>query len=325
MAKEVYAAQIAEHFTKTLETTFLLREITRRETRENRKQFYEVLLQDSSGTLWGTIWEDLMEDNHENLKGKIVSVKALVTKDTQNTFRLVIRRMEAAGERPMTDYVSGLTEEESTQLTEILWKYINSLKNDGYQYLVSSIFKDIPDLDRLPATLKRHHNFSGGFLAYTVSVTCLANYMIHSLSRYNKNPSYHIPYQADLLTAGALLHAVGTAKKYTPGPDMRRIPESIPLTQYELTMQYIRDAVNSCRDVEISTEDLNLLMHMVGCVYEHTERKPMLREAAVLKSAVQLHEQVSLLDHFIQANRDKSGMVFDQTLGNYIYVPKEGV
>ena len=34
MAKEVYADQIAEYFTKTLESTFLLKEITKKETRE---------------------------------------------------------------------------------------------------------------------------------------------------------------------------------------------------------------------------------------------------------------------------------------------------
>lgn len=94
MAKEVYANQIAEHFTKTLESTFLLKEITRRETRESKKQFYDILLQDSTGILRGTIWEELMEEGHEALKGKIVSLKALVTKDEQGAFRLVIRRMD---------------------------------------------------------------------------------------------------------------------------------------------------------------------------------------------------------------------------------------
>ncbi len=78
MAKEIFAADITEHFTKTVETTFLLREITKKETRENKKQYYDILLQDSSGTLWGTIWEELMEDCHEDLKGTVVAVKAFV-------------------------------------------------------------------------------------------------------------------------------------------------------------------------------------------------------------------------------------------------------
>lgn len=325
MAKEIYAADIADYFTETVETTFLLREITKRETQENKKQYYDILLQNSTGTLWGTIWNELMSDCHEDLKGKVVSVKALVTKDAQGAFRLVVRLMEAAEDCPMGDYINGLTEEESARFTEILWKYINSIKNDGYKYLVSSIYKDIPELDQIPATLKKHHNFCGGFLAYTASVTCLANYMLHSLSHYNVNPSYSIPYHADLLTAGSLLHVIGTVKKYTPSPDMHRIPESIPLTRYELSIQYIQDAVCKYNDIEIGAEELNLLLHMVGCVYENTERKPMLREAVILKDAVQLHEQIAFLEHFIHANREKSGIVYDRLLGNYIYVPKEGV
>lgn len=323
MAKEIFAADIAEHFTKTVETTFLLREITKKETRENKKQYYDILLQDSSGTLWGTIWEELMEDCHEDLKGTVVAVKAFVAKDAQGAFRLVIRRMEAAEECLMADYINGLTDAERSRYTEILWKYINSIKNEGYRYLVSSIFKDITGLDQLPASLKKHHNFSGGFLVYTASVTCLANYMLHSLSHYDMNPSRSIPYQADLLTAGALLHAVGIAKKYTPSPDMRRIPESVPLSRYELTIQYIQDAACRYREVENGAEELNLLLHMVGCVYESTERKPMLREALILREAVHLHEQVAFLEHFIHANRGKSGIVYDKQLGNYIYVPKE--
>ena len=175
-----------------------------------------------------------MEDCHEDLKGTVVAVKAFVAKDAQGAFRLVIRRMEAAEECLMADYINGLTDAERSRYTEILWKYINSIKNEGYRYLVSSIFKDITGLDQLPASLKKHHNFSGGFLVYTASVTCLANYMLHSLSHYDMNPSRSIPYQADLLTAGALLHAVGIAKKYTPSPDMHRIPESVPLSRYEL-------------------------------------------------------------------------------------------
>lgn len=149
--------------------------------------------------------------------------------------------------------------------------------------------------------------------------------MLYSLSHYNMHPSCQIPYLADLLTAGALLHAVGTVEKYTPSPDMRRIPESIPLTRYELSMQYIQSAIDRYREVEIGVEERNLLLHMVGCVYENAERKPMLREAVILKDAVRLHEQTAMLEHFIHENREKSGVVFDPVLGNYIYVPKEGV
>ncbi len=216
MAKEIFAADIAEHFTKTVETTFLLREITKKETRENKKQYYDILLQDSSGTLWGTIWEELMEDCHEDLKGTVVAVKAFVAKDAQGAFRLVIRRMEAAEECLMAGYINGLTDAERSRYTEILWKYINSIKNEGYRYLVSSIFKDITGLDQLPASLKKHHNFSGGFLVYTASVTCLANYMLHSLSHYDMNPSRSIPARLFYTVKRGLENAWPRKKRHAP-------------------------------------------------------------------------------------------------------------
>lgn len=325
MPKEIFVTNISDYFTKTLETTFLLREIEEKESSDNRKKHYNIMLQDSSGIVWGTIWEELMIDSHKDLKGKVVSIKALVTKDAQGAFQLIVRKMEAAENFLMADYINGLAEEESKRFTEILWKYIHSIKNDGYRYLVTSIYENIPDLEQLPATLKKHHNFSGGFLVYTASVTCLANYMLRSLSCYNINPSYKIPYHADLLTAGALLHAIGTVKKYTPSPDMHRIPESIPLSLYELSIQQIQDAVCRYKDVEIGEEELSLLLHMVGCVYENATRKPLLRESFILNEAVRLHEQITFLEYFIHENRDKSGMIYDKILGNYLYVPKEGI
>ena len=54
MAKDIFAADIAEHFTKTVDTTFLLREITRKETLENKKQYYDILLKDYYVNKWGT-------------------------------------------------------------------------------------------------------------------------------------------------------------------------------------------------------------------------------------------------------------------------------
>lgn len=62
--------------------------------------------------------------------------------------------MKAAGEYLMADYINGLTDAERSRYTEILWKYIDSIKSEGYRYLVSSIYKDIPELDQLPASLK---------------------------------------------------------------------------------------------------------------------------------------------------------------------------
>lgn len=91
-----------------------------------------------------------MEDCHEDLKGTVVAVKAFVAKDAQGAFRLVIRRMEAAEECLMADYINGLTDAERSRYTEILWKYINSIKNEatGIWYPPSS--RILPDWTSSP-------------------------------------------------------------------------------------------------------------------------------------------------------------------------------
>lgn len=323
MAKNFYITDMPKNFTKTIEATFLLREITKKQTQENKKNYYNIQLMDATGTIWGVIWEQNMEKGHEELKGKIVSIRALVAQDAKGVYQLVVNSMEESYDYMMTDYINGLTVEESTRYKELLWKYINSIQNDSYKSIVSTIYQKIPDLEQFPASLKGHHSFGGGFLVYTVSTTCLAHHMLLSFNRYNVNPSYQIPYDSDLLIAGGLLHAVGTVRMITPCPDMHRIPESIPLSLYELTMRHIQEAICLNKNIEIGSEHLNLLLHMVGCVYESEERKPMLREAVLLKQAAVLHEKISLLEHFMYLNWGKNGMIFDDKLGNYIYLKRE--
>ena len=108
----------------------------------------------------------------------------------------------------------------------------------------------------------------------------------------------------------------------TPAPDIKRVPCTIPLTLHELTMQYIQEAVRHTGS-RIAENTLCLLYHVIGCVYESDARKPILREALILKSAVELHDKITLLEHFMVKNQDKTGIVFDDILGNYIYLGSE--
>lgn len=322
MSKQLNVADIPNYFTKTFQSSFLLQEITRKETKEGGKPFFSVCLQDATGTVCGTIWHENMTDLHETLSGKVVDIKSLVTKKADGHYHLVVREMKERQEFDMADYINGLTEEESCNYLKLLWKYIDSIEGEHLRELVQSIFGGIEDLEKYPATCNGHHCFNGGFLAYTISVVCMAKYMQHSLATYNKNPSLSQSYNTDLLTASALLHAIGTIRMVTPAPDIRRVPCTIPLTLYELTIQFIQEAVGHMKTC-ISENTLSLLFHIIGCVYESNARKPILREALILKYAVDLHDKILLLERFIIKNQDKTGIVFDDVLGNYIYLESE--
>lgn len=323
MSKNIYISGISDFFTQTLETSFYVRSIAVKQTNENKKKYQEVLLQDCTGTILGTIWEEYMEAEYETFAGKIVQISGMVVQNQDASYRLVITHMMPMDEYLYSDYVNGISEQETENYLKLLYKYIEAVKSPNYRNLLHHIFTNISDFEKLPATLKGHHNFNGGLLVYSVSVTCLAKYMAYSLEKYNLNPSYSLPYNNDLVIAGGLLHAIGTVNMLKPFPEMKRIPASIPLNLHELTMQYLCQMLSQNDGFRLTEEEESLLMHTIGCVYESTDRKPMIREAIILKNAIQLQSDVSRLEYFLFSNQDKCGSVFDPTLNNYIYIQKE--
>lgn len=323
MSKNIYISQISEYFTQTIETSFYVRSVTEKQTRENKKKYLEVLLQDSTGTIFGTIWEEYMNAEFTGYTGRVVQISGMVIQNQDNSYQIVITHMTPMEEYLYCDYVNGISEEQTKRFLELLHKFIETVKSPNYRNLLKHIFANIPDYEKLPATLKGHHNFNGGFLVYSISVTCLAKYMINSLEKYNLNPSYVLPYNSDLVIAGGLLHAIGTVNMLKPFPEMKRIPESIPLNLHELTMQYLLQTLSQHEEIHLTEEEQSLLLHVIGCIYESSERKPMIREAIILKNAIQLQSDVSMLEYFLFSNQDKQGAVFDTVLNNYVYIQKE--
>lgn len=323
MSKNIFISGISDFFTKTIEESFYVRNITEKQTSGNKKRYLEVLLQDSTGTIFGTIWEEYIEAEYESYVGKVVQINGMVIQNQDASYQLVITHMAPLDEYLYSDYVNGISEKDTKSYLELLHKYIGTVKSPNYRNLLHHIFTSIPGFETLPATLKGHHNFNGGLLVYSVSVTCLAKYMAYSLEKYNLNPSYSLHYNSDLVITGGLLHAIGTVNMLKPFPEMKRIPESIPLNLHELTMQYLCRMLSQNDGFSLTEEEESLLMHTIGCVYESNDRKPMIREAIILKNAIQLQSDVSRLEYFLFSNQDKCGSVFDPALNNYIYIQKE--
>ena len=324
MSERLKSTDVPAYFTRTFSSSFLLQDIQLHETQENRRPFYRLRLQDAAGTVSGTIWKECMQEGHMAMASKIVAIKSLVTQEPDGRYNLIIREMSLCSEYDMSEYINGLSEEESRRYLELRWKLVDSVSNAPFKALLSQILGSMDGLEKYPATICGHHHFEGGYLVYTYSVACMSYRMALSMSQFNFSPSLRMAYNMDLLVAAALLHAVGTVRMLTPSPDARRRESSIPLSLHELTVRHIQEAV--CRmGADAPDEDsLSMLFHIIGCVYESELRKPLLREALILKSAVQLHDRVSLLEHFISKNRDASGILYDSELGNYIFIPKDG-
>lgn len=321
MSDRLRSTDIPDYFTKTFSSTFLLKEISLHETRENRHPFYRLRLQDAAGTATGTIWKECMKEEYLSMPSKVVALKSLVTRDPDGNYNLIIREMSLCSEYDMSDYINGLGEQKSSEYMDLLWKLIGSVGSAPLKALLKNIFDGISSLEKYPSTICGHHHFEGGFLVYTYSVACMAYRIACSLAQFNYP---HIAYNKDLLVAASLLHAIGTVRMLTPPQDVKRRKNAIPLSLHELTVMHIQEAV--CRMGRDAPDEgsLCMLLHIIGCVYESDLRKPVLREALILKHAAQLHDRISLLEHFILKNRDKTGeILYDSELGNYIFIPEE--
>lgn len=321
MSDRLKSTDIPAYFTKTFSSSFLLKGIAKHETQENRRPFYQLRLQDADGAVSGTIWKEFMKEEHLSMSCRIVAVKSLVAQNPDGSYYLIIREMELCHEYDMSDYVNGLKEEESRRYLESLGKLIDSVNDASLKSLLKYIFDNIDCLEKYPSTISGHHHFEGGYLVYTYSVACMSYRMAYSLSQFNYP---HMAYNMNLLVAAALLHAVGTVRMLTPSPGVRRRESSIPLSLHELTVMHIQEAVCKMGEDAPDEATLSMLFHVIGCVYESDLRKPILREALILKDAADLHDRISLLDHFILKNRDKPGRIlYDSDLANYIFIPEE--
>lgn len=68
----------------------------------------------------------------------------------------------------------------------------------------------------LPADLKTHHAYAGGWLEHTLSTAKLASALAdHFQSEW---PALNPPLDRDLVVAGAILHDIGKAREYAPTP-----------------------------------------------------------------------------------------------------------
>lgn len=320
MNKKIYITDLPGYFTKEIEEMFFIKEAVLKES-SNKKKFINLILQDKTGTICGIMWEEYIKEDVVKYKGCVVQIKGMVIQNQKEQYEILATNVETVEVYEQGEFVNGLTHEDTVKYIQYLHNYVECVKEEGYNLLLHNIFsKEEKIFALLPITLKGHHNYNGGLLVHTISVTSLVKYMSRTLSFYNFHPSYNIPYSTDLLVTASLLHAVGIVRMLTPFPELERINTSRLLSLYEHTVQYLHESFHELKGEILSEEKKALLLHTIACVYTSTELKPMLREALLLKEAYQLLVNVTNLEYFMNCHSEEEGCVFDGLLNNYLYI-----
>lgn len=320
MKKKLYVTDLPSYFTRQIEELFFVRDLAL-EKSSVQKEYLDLYLQDKTGTVGGIMWEEYIKKEFLHYKGRIALIKGIVVQNQKEQYEILVTSIEPAEDYDQGEFVNGLTEEDTKKYLGYLHSYIENVQSEGYRTLLQNIFsKDEALFALLPATLKKHHSYNGGLLVHTITVTSLVRYMSRTLAAYNFHPSYAIPYNSSLLVTAGLLHVIGVLKMITPFPELGRDNVSILLSQHEHTIKYMQDAFQELDSGVLSDEEKTLLLHTIGCVYEGTERKPMLREALLLREAYHLLINVSNMEHFMSCHDSEKGSIFDAQMNNYLYL-----
>ena len=177
------------------------------------KNYLSLTLQDKTGTVNAKVW-DLSNGIQNFDAGDFIKVDALV-QTYQNDLQLNVHRIRKAyeGEYDPSDYIP-TTEKSIDELLKKLNEYIDGTKNPYLKELLINIFREHPLISKKfkthTAAKSMHHNYLGGLLEHTVSVTELCDFF----------SKHYASVDRDLLISTALLHDVGKIIELTDFPSI---------------------------------------------------------------------------------------------------------
>ena len=175
------------------------------------KNYFNVTLQDKTGTLNAKIW-DLNAQIHDFNKNQIVKVDAQISSyqgELQaNIYRLRVSRPE---EYVLSDYIPQ-TSKDVEKLYKQLLQRIHEIKDERYSKLLRTFFLEDASFVRKfkehPAAKSVHHNYLGGLIEHTSAVVETAVFLADSYPGVDR----------DLVITGAMLHDIGKMQELSEMP-----------------------------------------------------------------------------------------------------------
>lgn len=177
------------------------------------KNYLSLTLQDKTGTISAKVW-DLTNGIQSFEAGDFIKIDALV-QTYQNDLQLNVHKIRKGyeGEYDPADYVP-TTDKDIDQLCKKLDGYINSITTPCIKTLLINIFKKHPVISQRfkshTAAKTMHHNYLGGLLEHTVSVTDICDFFASHYPTVNR----------DLLISTALLHDVAKIMELSDFPNI---------------------------------------------------------------------------------------------------------
>ncbi len=295
--------------------TYLL--VASKELREGKKDYFvRVQMMDKTGPIVGNVWNNALSVVDSFNDGDVVKIEAMVI-NYKDQIQLNITKIRKAddNEYDMMDYIPK-TNKDINAMSDQFFAFIDSIQDTNLQMLLKAVFEDKEFFTRFvqcPAAKSWHHNYVGGLLEHTLSVTKICDF---ASKQYNVN--------RDILIAGALMHDAGKVFEYTCLPsidftDEGRLIGHIPMADYMICEKAFK----------INNFPQNTLMKLRHLILSHhgelekgAVKVPQMIEAVVLHFADNLDAQTIGVKQLIDAATDPNAKwtEYDKLNNRYIYL-----
>jgi 3'-5' exoribonuclease len=297
--------------------------IRKKEIKEKRSNEYYLAFEfgDRSGRINGTLWDDVKEANAFIKVHDIVKIKGNVITYRENPHITIekIRNITPADNISPDDFIPKTTK----NTDELFQKIINIIDSIQIQP-VRNMFRLILDDDNFiqgfknsPAGKLWHHNYMGGLLEHTLSVSEIC------ISLSNQYPIVN----RDILITGAVLHDIGKISELTTDGFVDYSTEGRLLGHMAIAFEYIAEKISHIQD--FPDELRNRILH---CILSHHGQKekgspvaPMTMEAFLLHYADEIDSTINSFMRIEKKEKepDKKWSNYVNLLDRFLYFGEE--
>ncbi|MFQ6115215.1 MAG: 3'-5' exoribonuclease YhaM family protein [bacterium] len=300
---------------------FVLRKKEIKTKRDSNETYLSLELGDASGRIKGTLWDDAQKFFDDLQVGDIVKTKGVVInfKDRPHLTIEKIRKAVNKDEYDMSQLIP-VIEKDRDALFLHLDELIEGVQNPCLKQLLNLIFNDAEirkGFGDAPAGKLWHHNYLGGLLEHTLSVTEISD----------KVGQLYPGIDRDLLIAGGLLHDIGKIASYKYKPLIDYTDEGRLVGHIVIGAQLVSDKIKSINNFpkDLQTELIHLILSHQGKLEQASPVVPMTLEALILYYADELDSTANAFLRIIKKEK-KSGAKwssFVQLMNRYLYFGAE--
>lgn len=274
-----------------IEQNFLISNVTRGITTKG-SSYYNVVLQDSSGTIDAKKWEINEGDELIFQPGNIVKVSGDVL-NYRGSLQVRIGGGKLVEDKDIdpTHFVKSAPIKKS-ELEKEFFDYIRAIEDEDVRAIVEEVIKDnFISFSIYPAASKNHHDYASGLMHHTVSMLRLAKAMVELYPGLDK----------DYLYAGVILHDVGktielsgpiVARYTTPG----KLLGHISITQAQIKQAADRLGIGG--EIPVILQHLVLSHH--GKMEFGSPVPPLTKEAEILSFIDNIDSRMNTIDKALE-------------------------